>query len=81
VSLEDAHTMELTQRFDFVMEKYVNLAAEIAPKLEEFGKYRRELQLLVSEFERRGVSHNEPESLKKVLEEAMQDVSSEKDGT
>ena len=80
MSLEEAHVHELTQRFDSILEKYVKLSVDIAPKLEQFGKYKRELQVLSKEFERRGVKFQDPESLKRMLEglvEELEDVTTQ----
>lgn len=72
MSLKDADTLELLDRFNYLVGKYVPLAVELAPKLEEFGKYRKELQLIVGELAIRGIKPKEPEELKKVIESAIE---------
>jgi hypothetical protein len=68
MSLEDFDILELQDRYLYLMKEYVNLAIEIAPKMDKFGKYRKELQLLAVEFSRRGFTVEDPESLKKLVE-------------
>lgn len=82
MSLEDADIIELTERYNFLIQKYVDLAVELAPKLEKFGKYKRELQLLSVEFVRRGVDVRDPESLTNlVAEELKKREGKQADGT
>lgn len=60
--IEDTDTLELLDRFDFLVQKYVPLAAQLAPLLQKFGKYRQELQQIAVELQKRGVEpkdHNE----------------------
>jgi hypothetical protein len=71
MSLKDAETIELLDRFDYLVHKYVPLAAELAPKLEKFGKYRKELQLIVVELQERGVQPKSHEDLQRVVEQAI----------
>ena len=71
MALSDATTEELLSRFDFVVQKYVPLAAELDPKIEKFGKYRKELQAIVVELQERGVNPNEPEELEELIKEEL----------
>ena len=71
MSLEDTDLFELTDRYIYLVQEYVKLATEIAPKLEKFGKYKQELQAIVVEFARRNVTPNDPENLKKLIEEEL----------
>ena len=68
MSLAHADVLELLERYEFLLHKYVPLAAELAPKLEQFGKYKKELQILSTELASRGVTPDEPESLRKLVE-------------
>jgi len=71
VSLEESDTLELLDRFDNLVRKYVPLAAELAPKIEKFGKLRKELQAIVSELVQRGVTPQDPDELTKMMEGAL----------
>ena len=68
MSLEDADTFELKDRYDFLIQKYVLLAKDLVPMLDKFGKYRQELQLISVEFQKRGVNVEDPQSLVELLE-------------
>ncbi len=71
MSLKDTDTLELLDRFDYLVQRYVPLAAEIAPKIEKFGKYRRELQHIVVELQDRGVQPKDHEDLKGMIENVL----------
>lgn len=71
MALKDTDTLELLDRFDYLVRKYVPLAAELAPKIEKFGKYRRELQLIVVELQERGVQPKDHEDLKALIKNAL----------
>jgi hypothetical protein len=62
---------ELLHRYNSLIGKYVELAKELAPKLEQFGKYREELQYISIEFKKRGFDPQIPESLSIMLEEEL----------
>lgn len=72
MTIEKESNEILLGRYYQVLEKYVNLASELAPKLDKFGKYKQELQLLTLEFTNRGVTPEDPESLIKLLTEKYQ---------
>jgi len=72
MSLKDADIFELTERYNSVLREYVDLAIELAPKLEKFGKQKRELQLLSVEFVERGVSVEDPDSLKNLVMQELE---------
>jgi hypothetical protein len=55
MSLENSNTDDLLQRCEQIIGKYVELTLELSAKLEKFGKYRNELQLLTVELTKRGV--------------------------
>jgi len=69
--LEEADILELRDRYNFLAQKYVELAIDLTPKFEKFGKYRKELQLLSAEFIRRGADLEDPVSLQKIIEEEI----------
>lgn len=71
MSLKDADIIELTERYNFLIQKYVDLAVELAPKLEKFGKHKRELQLLSVEFVERGVDVKDPGSLTNLVADEL----------
>ncbi len=64
-------TVDLLDRYTNLIEKYVIIAQELAPKLEKFGKYRQELQEITVEFLARGVTPEDPEKLVKMVEEDL----------
>lgn len=70
-NLESIDVLELVERYNYLIQVYVPLAAEIAPKLEKFGKIRQELQIISAEFVKRGYKVDESESLKKMIEEEL----------
>jgi len=63
MSLKDTDTSELKDRYNYLIDKYVDLASDLAKKIDKFGKYRRELQLITSEFVERGVDVEGTDSL------------------
>jgi hypothetical protein len=71
MSLKDTDTLELLDRYGFVAEKYVKLAIELAPKLEKFGKYRKELQVLTAEFVERDLKIEGTEDLESLIKEEI----------
>lgn len=69
--IKDADTSELVDRYNYLVEKYVELATELATKLEKFGKYKKELQVITAEFVDRGFDYKDSESLTKLIEEEI----------
>lgn len=69
--IENADIVELEERYKFLLQKYAELATELASKMDKFGKYRQELLVLTNEFSRRGVKIDDPEGLKKFIEEEL----------
>lgn len=63
MSLEEVDILELLDRYNFIVRKYATLATELAPKLDKFGKYKKELQVLTVEFTRRGIHPKDSEDL------------------
>jgi hypothetical protein len=71
MSVTNTDTNELLARFNYLVARYVPLAAELAPKIIQFGKYRQELQAIAVELNERGVKPEEPEDLKHMVEVAL----------
>ena len=46
----DTDSLELLDRYNFLMEKYVILSDELAKKLEEFGRIKNELEIIFDEY-------------------------------
>lgn len=67
----DTPIEELLYRFNSIIPKYIELAKDLAEKLEQFGKYKNELQALVVEFDKRGFDPQVPESLLSLLEKEI----------
>ena len=72
--LENVDFLELLDRYNNLLHSYVNLAKDLAPQLEKFGKYRKELQIISVEFARRGYKPEESESLTKLVESELERV-------
>ena len=62
----------LLERYYMVMKQYCELAQELAPKLEKFGKQRQELQELTVEFANRGVKPDDSQSLSNLIMQEIQ---------
>jgi len=71
-NLDNVDTLELLDRYNNIIKKYCEISIELAPKLEKFGKYREELQLLSAEFKKRGYVPEEQDSLKKLIEKELE---------
>lgn len=71
MSLESADTLELRDRYTYLVHKYVDLAMKLIPQLDEFGRYKKELEFLTAEFARRGVQFDDPEALTKLVEQEL----------
>ena len=68
-NLKDVPLSELLDRYHYLVDKYVKLTVELAPLLEQFGKYRKELQAHTSEFMSRNVKVKDSEELVRLMEE------------
>ena len=55
MSIENSDTSDLLFRYNDLVSKYVELSIDISQKLEKFGKYRKELQILTVELVKRDV--------------------------
>ena len=69
--------LELKDRYDDLSKKYVDLALKIAPLLEQFGRYRKELEFIMKEFSRCGYTPKTNEDLVKIVEEEIKKRSSQ----
>jgi hypothetical protein len=69
---DGADTQELLARYGDLMEKYVKLAKELAPKLEKFGKYRQELQGITVELLNRNITPQDSKELTETIQEELQ---------
>lgn len=78
-SLDHVDILELTDRYNFLIRQYVELAAELAQKLEKFGKYKKELEILTVEFVNRGVKVEDDQSLVKFIEEEIKNRKKKED--
>ena len=63
--------IELADRYAVISKKYGELAIELAEKLEQFGRYRKELEFIVAEFINRGAKLDDLESVKELLEKEL----------
>jgi len=71
MDLSNIDILELVDRYNNLIKFYTELALEIAPKLDKFGKYKKELEILTVEFVKRGFKVEEPDSLKRMVEEEL----------
>jgi hypothetical protein len=71
MSLESTDILELMDRYNYLVQEYVKLAGELVGPLEKFGKYKQELQAIIVEFVKRKVTPDDPEHLKKLVEEEL----------
>lgn len=71
MSLESVDLLDLVDRYNNLIKLYCELAIELAPKLEKFGKHKKELEIITVEFVKRGYKVEEPDSLKKMVEEEL----------
>jgi hypothetical protein len=75
--MSDLDLLDLIDRYSFLSTKYGTLALELAPKLEQFNKYRKELQFLVEQIEKKGVKPQDSEGIKKIIQEELDKRNSE----
>lgn len=71
MSIKDADILELKDRYSFIIQEYAKLALELAPLLDKFGKYKRELEIITTEFVRRGFRPKDPEGFDKLIQEEL----------
>lgn len=69
---DGVETSEMFARYATLVEKYVALATELAPKIERFGKFREELQQITMELVARGVEIKDPENLVKLINSELE---------
>ena len=70
---DNSDNMELLQRYNYLISKYVELARDLAPKLDSFGKIRQELQAITIEFVSRDIVPENSETLVSVIEKELQE--------
>lgn len=71
-NFDNVDSNEMFARYYDIMKKYCELASELAPKLEKFGKYRQELQDITTEFAKRGVKPEDPSTLTNLITQELQ---------
>jgi hypothetical protein len=52
----DCDDMELVGRYHQVFKKYVDISPKLASMLEEFGRTKNELQILIVEIKKRNIN-------------------------
>ena len=75
--LKETDILELKDRYLFLMQNYVQLASQLAPEIEKLGKYRKELLLIIAEYERRGVPVDDPDWLEKLVQQELKSKNGE----
>lgn len=68
---DNIETSDLLSRYHDLIKRYAEMAKELAPKLDKFGKYRQELQEITVEFLNRGVKPEDPTSLVEVIQQEI----------
>jgi predicted nucleic acid-binding Zn-ribbon protein len=71
VSSDNVDLLELQDRYNQLVEKSVLLSREIASKLEEFGRHRKEIIYIREQFEKQGREVKESDSLIEKHEEEL----------
>lgn len=56
MGIENSDISELIDRYKTLIVDYVAIAPQLAKKLEEFGRLKKELELITSEFIRRKIN-------------------------
>ena len=68
----DIEIGEILARYNILISKYTQLALEIAPLLEKFGKYKEEIQLITAEFVKRKFIPEDPQQLMDKITEELE---------
>lgn len=77
--LETIDLLELVDRYNYLIQEYAKLSIELATKMEKFGKYKNELEIITAEFIKRGYNHKDPDHLVKMVEEEIKKREQNKD--
>ena len=59
MSLININDLELKDRYENLLKKYLDILSPLIKSLEEFGRIRNELELIVTELKSRGVSYED----------------------
>ena len=65
--------LEMQDRYNYLIEKSVELSKEIAAKLEEFGRHRKEIIYIIEQFVNNNANLQEPA---RVVEKHQKDLES-----
>lgn len=76
--MNDLELLDLVDRYTYLSKKYGDLALDLAPKLEQFGKYRKELQFILEQMKKKGLDPQDSEKIKELLEQELQKMSASK---
>jgi len=74
MDLSDVDILELEERYNYLVKDYVDLSIELSTKLEKFGKIRKEIQLIIVEFDKRKHKVQEQKELEEKLLDAQQNL-------
>lgn len=69
--MTDTDLQQLKDRYFFLLEKYTDLSLDLAKKLEEFGRIRKELQYIVAEFAKNNQEAPDPKHLQDKIEQFL----------
>lgn len=76
---DDIDLVELKDRYNYLVERYILLAKELAPKLEEFGRCKKEIEFINEQFAKKSQELVDSEKLMEKYEEDLKS-SINKDG-
>jgi hypothetical protein len=74
MGIEDSDTLELQDRYSYLIKDYANSAKKLAEVLESFGRKRKELQLISAELLKRGVKQEENKEIESEIKEKLAQV-------
>jgi hypothetical protein len=66
MALEDTPLIELRDRYVYLVDRYITIAPELIKKLEDFGRIKKELELITAEFIKRNATQDIQDQLKKL---------------
>ena len=80
MTIENTDSLELKDRYETLIQKYIEIIPALTKQLEEFGRLRNELQLISVELVKRNISLEDID--KKYEQETSQDnaIRDEKSG-
>lgn len=66
--------LELQDRYNYLAEKYVEAATRLIPLLEEFGRFKKEMEYITVEFAKYNQEPEEPKELEEKYLQKLNDT-------